>query len=53
MMMISLPSRSEVSIMESTITKLNPSSTDTITLITLLSSEKEEMEETMVSDLSS
>ena len=49
----SLPSRLEDSITESATKRLNLSSTDTTTLITLSFSEKEEMEETMVSDLSS
>jgi len=50
---ISLPSRLEDSITTSLTMRLKPSSMVTITLITPLSSEKEEMEETTVSDLSS
>lgn len=50
---ISLPSRLEDSITTSLTMRLKPSSMVTITLITPLYSEKEEMEETTVSDLSS
>jgi len=53
LMKISSPSRLEVSTIKLATKRLKTSSTDTTTLITLLFLEKEEMEETMVSDLSS